>query len=83
VLQSLQVAGALTILGAFVLAQLHVLDVRSRAYLAANLAGAAVLAFLAWHEQQWGFVLLESVWALVSLAGLVGAGSPPTATARR
>jgi alpha-D-ribose 1-methylphosphonate 5-triphosphate diphosphatase PhnM len=70
--QALQIAGALAILAAFTLAQARVLDVRSSAYLAANLAGAALLAMLAWHERQWGFLLLETAWALVSLSGLVG-----------
>jgi hypothetical protein len=33
--------------------------------------GSVVLTVDAWHGQQWGFVLLESVWALVSLWSIV------------
>jgi hypothetical protein len=36
-----------------------------------NLAGATALAILAWREEQWGFLLLEGVWALVSAVALV------------
>ena len=47
------------------------LRVDSRAYLVLNLVGSALLAYLALIEEQWGFVLLETVWAVVSLWSLV------------
>ena len=69
--QVLQVLGALLILVAYVAAQFALLDPHSRVYLVCNLVGSAVLTVLAWHERQWGFLLLEAVWAVVSLGGLI------------
>jgi hypothetical protein len=66
-----QIAGALLILSGFVLAQLGALDPRSLWYLVVNFVGSAVLAVDAYREAQWGFLLLELVWAIVSAAGLV------------
>ena len=69
--QAVQVAGAVLVLVAFAGAQLGALDQFSRTYLALNLAGSVVLAWLAWHERQYGFLLLEGVWAAVSAWSLV------------
>ena len=68
--QVVQIVGALLILSAFAAAQFGAMDPHSRLYLGLNLIGSAILAALALRERQWGFLLLESVWAVVSLWGL-------------
>ena len=70
--QVVQVAGALLILAAFAALQAGRIDANSRLYLILNLVGSAILAVLALYEDQWGFLLLESAWAIVSAWGLYG-----------
>jgi hypothetical protein len=71
--QIVQIAGALLILAAFVLAQRKKLDTGSAAYLTLNLVGGSVLAVVAGIDRDWGFLLLETVWAVFSGWGLIGA----------
>ena len=69
--QLIQVAGALLILAAYAGGASSTISTSTRArYLWLNLVGAAILAVLAFAEEQWGFLLLESVWTLVSAWGL-------------
>ena len=69
--QIVQIVGALLILAGFILSQANLLDAKSISYQILNLAGAAILTVLAFQAQRWGFVLLEGVWAVVALAGLI------------
>jgi hypothetical protein len=79
--QLVQVAGSLLILAGFAAAQAGRLSIDSARYLVLNFVGSAILAVLAYVDHQWGFLLLEGVWALVSLYSLVqlSRGRAPTA----
>lgn len=78
--QLVQVAGALLILAGFILAQRRMLDTASYPYLVLNLVGASVLTVVALRDHDWGFFLLEGVWAIVSAFGLIALarGRSPT-----
>jgi hypothetical protein len=67
----IQILGAVLILTAFALAQARALSLEARTYLALNLIGGSVLAVDAYTGKQWGFLLLEGVWAIIAAYGLV------------
>jgi hypothetical protein len=66
----IQITGAVLILIAFAASQRGLMGVHTRTYLVLNLVGAAILTAIAWDERDWGFLLLESVWTVVSAWGL-------------
>ena len=67
----LQLTGALLILVPFAALQLGRTSPASATYLTLNLLGSLLLAWLALDGSQWGFLLLETVWAGVSAWGLI------------
>lgn len=67
----IQILGAVLILIAFIAAQRGVMSPQSGVYLWLNLVGSAVLAVLALLGSDWGFLMLETVWAIVSAFALI------------
>ena len=70
-IQLISLGGALMVLFPFAAVQLGRMTSTQLSYQLLNFFGAGTLAVIAWIEGQWGFVLLEGTWALVSLLGVV------------
>jgi len=70
-IQLVSLTGAALILAAFALQQAGRWQPRDALYLWANFIGSSVLTFVAVVEAQWGFLLLEAAWALVSAWSLL------------
>jgi hypothetical protein len=69
--QFVSILGSLLVLVAYVAGQFGYLSAKGPAYAFANIMGSGLLAVVAALEAQWGFLLLEGAWALVSLVAVV------------
>jgi uncharacterized protein with PQ loop repeat len=63
--------GVAILLLAFVLNMLKIIKTESLSYLLLNLVGAGIACFASWLIPYFPFVILEGVWAVVSLVSLV------------
>jgi hypothetical protein len=70
-IQTVSVVGAILILVPFAASQMGKLSTESLSYQWMNLVGSAGLTTVAVIESQYGFILLEGTWAMVSAAGLI------------
>ncbi len=69
--QAASFVGAMLILFAYVGHQMKWIDSSKPSYNILNAAGSGILAYIAFHPFQIGFVVLESVWALISIYALL------------
>jgi hypothetical protein len=69
--QAVSVLGAIAILVAYAANQFRLIGPSNISYTVLNLLGAGILTVIAVIESQWGFLLLEGVWTLVSLFALM------------
>jgi hypothetical protein len=71
--QLVSFTGAILILGAYGANQFGVVDRQHWLYSASNLVGSTLLTIVALGAHQWGFVLLEGAWAVMSVPPLIAA----------
>jgi hypothetical protein len=69
--QAASFVAAVLILFAYVGHQVGWIDPRKPSYNILNAIGSGILAYIAFHPFQIGFVLLESAWVLISLYALL------------
>ena len=69
--QLISFIGALLIMIAYGGHQLGWIDSRHPSYNVMNAAGSAILVWIALHPFQIGFVVLETVWTVISLWALL------------
>lgn len=72
--QAVSVLGALLVLAAYAALQTGRLGRETRLFNALNFFGSALLTWVAIVDVRWGFILLEGVWALLSVPGMVKRG---------
>lgn len=69
--QAFSLVGAVVILAAYGAQSFKLLAAGGRLYLWANFVGGVLLCIAAVKLKQFGFIILEGVWALISLIGLI------------
>jgi hypothetical protein len=62
----IQIIGALLNMGAFALLHFEIASSSALRYLIPNWVGSVLLVASAYVDRQWGFLMLESAWVLVT-----------------
>ena len=70
-LQQVSLLGAVMQLAAYALMQLGLLPIASYPYQLANVIGSLMMGVVATINREVGFILMEGVWCLTSIMGLV------------
>jgi len=74
--QVVSIAGAIIILLAYSAGQAGWMRVEQPVYSVLNFVGSVALAYVAIVNLQYGFILLEGAWAVISLAALLRRSAP-------
>jgi hypothetical protein len=77
--QIISLSGAFFILAAYVANQKGWLGPTRPVYNVMNLVGSLLLLWVAIVDERWGFILLETAWALVSIHPLIRRPPPRAA----
>ena len=82
--QLVQIVGALLNMGAFALLHFEIAPSSALRYLIPNWLGSVLLVLSAYVDRQWGFLMLEAAWLIVTGYAIAGriAGRPSRSTAR-
>jgi hypothetical protein len=64
--QVIQIVGALLNMGAFALLHFEIAPSSALRYLVPNWLGSVLLVISAYADRQWGFLLLEGAWVIVT-----------------
>ena len=76
--QLIAILGAALVLAGYFALQRGWLAREDRLYNALNFFGAALLTWVAVADRRWGFIILEGLWALLSVPGMLRRAAPPT-----
>jgi drug/metabolite transporter (DMT)-like permease len=75
--QLIAALGAALILAGYLALQRGWLHLEDRLYNGLNFFGGALLTWVAVEDRRWGFIVLESAWALLSLPGTLRRRTAP------
>ena len=68
---AIQLVGAALNMGAFALLHFEIAASSALRYLIPNFLGSVILVASAYHDAQWGFLLLEAAWVLVTAHAII------------